>query len=928
MNYDNVLALERYGETYLQNLKKIPDENTIRECIIMFKPVVPEVTEEEVEQAIFNLETRNYITMDSGITLRNNDTYRKWYHNSKASRGTVYWDRYQRFLLEDSRLPIQVIDKIDEAAEEIMDSLADPKHDSDFDRKGLVIGAVQSGKTSNYIALMNKAADSGYKTIILLTGTIEKLRRQTQVRVDEGFSGTDSKNQTTNKQNIPLGVGKYKELPVTSYTGTDKDFNIAEAIKIDDQKGPVVFVLKKNKSVLEKLQGWLKAHNVNHLTGKIESPLLLIDDEADNASVNTSKEKNSPTIINKLIRDILKMFSKSSYVGFTATPFANIFIDPQFEDKNGNDLFPRDFITLLEQPSNYVGPSDMYPEEGRYNFMIRNNDDVESVLPLMHKNGDILSTIPESLKDAIMIFFLANAVRDLRGQTESHRSMLIHISRFISVQNDVKSKIDIYVNELKKEIKNYILSTEKNKTIDKFQRLYESEFLNSKMSIKERQDRDESWEEIKKYLFEAVMPIQVKVVNSGNATKDMNYDDYEGGLRIIAIGGLSLARGLTLEGLMTSYFYRNTKMYDTLMQMGRWFGYRNGYVDLCRLWTSSESAEWYAHIAEATEELRWEIKKMQAQNKKPIEFGLKVRSAEDTPLIITARNKMRSTETMKLHRSLNGQMIETPILSSKKEDNKGNFDILERWLVEMYPDYYITDTNSIELDKYTFKNIPKKHIVDLLSLLKFPLINDIESTITNIKNKNSKIIEKWDVVVASNNKNIGREVTFGPFEINPLQRQFDLFGVVKDVRLSGSKRRLGVTDYAKGGLTKSEFDKINKSVLEQRKDSTKKKGIKTASENMYFNTGISRNPLLVIYPIILKPTDKDILLKNEINKFVEENSQVFTGISIGIPDIKNMENIIYEYEINVVLQRERYGLPIGYEEDFDFEDEDDEELME
>lgn len=933
MNKSNIRTLEIYGETYIKNLKKVPDEKVIRSSITQFRPIVPNVTSEEVEEAIKNLEKRYYITMDSGVVLRNKETYKKWYFNSQSKRGTSYWDRYQRYLLEEARMPSQVVDKIGEAADEIMDSLADPQLDTNFSRKGLVIGAVQSGKTSNYIALMNKATDSGYKVIILLTGTIEKLRRQTQVRVDEGFSGSDSKAQTVQKKNVWVGVGKYAEKPVTSYTRTDKDFSIQEAIKIEDQRGPVVFVIKKNKSILERLENWLKQHNRNPLTGMIESPLLLIDDEADNASVNTAQEDRNPTIINQKIRNILKLFSKSSYVGFTATPFANIFIDPQFESKEGDDLFPRDFISLLEQPSDYVGPNDMYHEQGIYHYMIRNNNDVEHILPLSHKNGSSFHTIPESLKDAIMIFFIANAIRDIRGHEKTHRSMLIHISRFIIVQNNIKEKIDAYVKELKREIKHYILVPNESDTIKRFKHLYEKEFSSSDFDGVEKKAVKETWDQIQEIIFESVMPIQVKVVNSGNAAKDMNYDDYEDGLRIIAIGGLSLARGLTLEGLMTSYFYRNTKMYDTLMQMGRWFGYRFDYEDLCRLWTSSESADWYAHIADATEELRWEIKKMAAQNKKPIEFGLKVRSAEDAPLIITAKNKMRATERIRMHRSLNGQMIETAILSKNMDDNEANYQVINDWLNENNS-YNVSNLSDLQLKKPTLKNVPKDNVIQLLDLLNFPLVNDIKSITSSIKTSKSLIFDKWDIVINSiKNKDDRLPTKYGSFDVYPSSHQFDLWGTQGDVRLSGSNKRMGSVDNAKGGLTIDQFRLIERHVRKQREDSGKNKRgeLKRASENMYFNTGISRNPLIVIYPVFLKETDKDLPNKKEINDFAHQIEKPLTGIAIGIPDINNVENVIYEYEINVVMQRERLGLPVGsIDEDDEFyaDDEDDESLME
>ena len=241
--------------------------------------------------------------------------------------------------------------------------------------RGLCIGDVQSGKTSTYIGLINKAADAHYRVIILLTGTIEKLRRQTQQRIDEGFIGLDSYAFTLEKDNVQVGVGAID--PNTSgwaVTSTTSDFNAATAKKIVGQlnniSAPVILVLKKNKSVLEKLERWLRFYNANKTTKKIDLPMLLIDDEADNASVNTKKD-DEVTAINKGIRKLLVLFEKANYVGFTATPYANIFIDPDTEKEMlDHDLFPRDFIYALEAPSNYIGARSIFGENAPYAYML------------------------------------------------------------------------------------------------------------------------------------------------------------------------------------------------------------------------------------------------------------------------------------------------------------------------------------------------------------------------------------------------------------------------------------------------------------------------------------------------------------------------------------------------------------------------------
>lgn len=943
MNKEIIRAIEDLTSTMLPNdtPEKITEEvikNTVNQIIplIKLKFGISEISKKYIETAVVNLEERYAITMDTGVLLKE-DNYKKWYHSSKSERDTEYWDRFKRYLEKDEKLSLNVINKIEEASEDIMDVLGDPKSLVNFQRRGLVIGAVQSGKTSNYTALINKAADSGYKVVILLTGTIEKLRRQTQTRIDEGFVGADSKKIIEEKRrgkNIQLGVGKYnKNINVASFTTSEKDFDSKGLnVKLSSVTDPVIFVIKKNKSILEKLYQWLKEKNADLATGVVDLPLLIVDDEADNASVNTNNPEKDPTAINKGIRNLLKLFNKYSYIGFTATPFANIFMDPQIDKEKNDDLFPKDFIYLLEQPSNYVGPSQMYAENGQYNYMIRHNDDMEEVLELKHKNGTSFYTLPSSLKKAIQLFLITNAIRDLRGQENKHRSMLIHVSRFISVQKEVQQQVKNYFNNAKTVIKDYAAEKEEHPFIQELHALFDKEYgieQNAKYgeNIFEKIQINESWEEVKEALYKAVSPIQIHTVNSGTASKRMNYDEYEEGLRIIAIGGLSLARGLTLEGLTISYFYRNTKMYDTLMQMGRWFGYRDGYVDLCRLWTSEESASWYAHIAEATEELRTEIKRMSWENRRPTDFGLKVRSAEDTPLIVTARNKLKHSEQIKLVRQLNGRMTETAILPSNKNEVEANNNIIERWLLSN-KQYLVKNISELGIEKPTFIDVPKEKIIDLLSLVEYPYMNEFSKDnnfVNEIKKSESKVFEKWNVIVATNQPKKGLiSRNFGGIDIYPVTRSFDFFGTGNYIRMSKSKKRLGSTNYAMAGLMKEEKEAIENNVnslLQGQKN--RSGGQKAATQNMYFNTGISRNPIVVIYPVQLldsKGADK------EVDKYVGEIEQLITGMSIGIPDIKGIQSEVYEYLVNKVYQMELIEGSSNRSDWDEYYDEDDDEI--
>lgn len=302
---------------------------------------------------------------------------------------------------------------MDDILDNLTDLLGNPKSKKSFQRRGLIIGDVQSGKTSNYTGLLCKAADAGYEAIVLLTGTIEKLRKQTQLRIDEGFVGMDSSAMIKQKENNIIGVGKYNPsiYPIV-LTSTMNDFktNIANnlSFKIGVTNSPILFVIKKNVSTLKNLNKWLKIQNSNS-NDKIDHSLLVIDDESDNASVNTNSEEKNPTTINGQIRELLSLFNRASYVGFTATPFANIFIDPDTTDSMfKEDLFPKDYIYCLNAPTNYIGARDIFSEEGKYRnlLMTINKEEIEKYIPSNHKRDYIIYNIPNDMKEAINTFYL------------------------------------------------------------------------------------------------------------------------------------------------------------------------------------------------------------------------------------------------------------------------------------------------------------------------------------------------------------------------------------------------------------------------------------------------------------------------------------------------------------------------------------------
>lgn len=437
-------------------------EDSIANLVDTFSRIYP-ISKEEKEEVVKSLHSRFEIRMDRGAVVKEQD-HHPWYFSAKKTINNEFWERYVSYLIKEKGFPPGVINSLDAATDEMMDLLGNPTTENDFQRRGLVIGDVQSGKTATYTALINKAADAGYGVIILLTGTIEKLREQTQKRLDEGFIGLDSTAFTQGRNQVFVGVGNYNpKISGWAVTSTVSDFRKSTAQQLIGQlsgiSAPVLFVLKKNKSVLESLEQWLRLYNTSG-ERKISKPMLLIDDEADNASVNTKTDED-PTIINSGIRKLLKLFLQANYVGFTATPFANIFIDPDSnQEMLEDDLFPKDFIYALEAPSNYVGARSIFSEDGQHSYMLKSNDDCEEYIPEKHKKDFLFQELSPSLKEAIASFFIANVIRDLRGQEKTHRTMLVNISRFIAVQEQIAKVIDGFVREIQREIKNYYLIEE------------------------------------------------------------------------------------------------------------------------------------------------------------------------------------------------------------------------------------------------------------------------------------------------------------------------------------------------------------------------------------------------------------------------------------------------------------------------------------
>jgi hypothetical protein len=595
----------------------------------------------------------NVWTGSAQILVGDDPGHHEWISTKRDQIAWSFWSRFRQHV--EGTLPPNVVVELDESTTTVLGQLEDPGRSGSWRRQGLIVGHVQSGKTGHYTGLICKAADAGYKVVIVLSGIHNSLRAQTQIRLDEGFLGYARAFGDATKTRVPMGVGLLDSTPVAdSVTTRDErgDFSQqkAQGFQIHAGGNVLLFVVKKNAKVLKNLIEWAKLSakkpvgEGRNVVGDV--PLLVVDDEADQASVDTNVQAfdektgapdpdHDPKAINRLIRILLETFERRAYVGYTATPFANVFVHPDGYTKEcGDDLFPKHFIINLSAPNNYFGPTRVFgatveglPDHGAVPSRIRFVDDSEEWVPASHKSGLVprvggKDDVPASLHCAIRSFILACAARRARGQETQHKSMLVHVTRFTAVQSQVHLQVRKVVETLKTRWRAR-KSTSGDALQAELQRMWEVDFAQTAGA---HGGVHVAWSLIEQHVWPVLDMIKVMQINA-KASDALIYEEHKkGGLHVIAVGGDKLSRGLTLEGLTVSYFLRSSRMYDTLMQMGRWFGYRPGYEDLCRLYLTQELAEWYGHITEASDELRAEFDRMVLQGSTPNEYGLRVRT--------------------------------------------------------------------------------------------------------------------------------------------------------------------------------------------------------------------------------------------------------------------------------------------------------------
>lgn len=558
-----------------------------------------------------------------GATVRRGPEKRpSWY---SGARRNGEWANYREVL--EGKLPSTAVTSIGDSTESITADLADPRKPHDK-HKGLVVGYVQSGKTANYAGVISKAIDQGYRIIIVLSGMHSNLRRQTQERLT-----ADLRTQT-------LRAIKRPRLSFVPLTTADADIADLESHIgfLNSKDNVLIGVVKKNVTRLDRVAAFLRAVNEEDPHMLIERPVLIIDDESDQATPNSSKAGAKISAINRAIRGIWKEVRTGTYVAYTATPFANIFINPHDRE----DLYPEDFVTTLPRPEGYMGAAEFFGSlsedagegmDGSTRFARLVCPQSTDVLTPQGRDLDSYSPqmVPE-LRRALHWFLIATAVKRLRGMGSSHSSMLVHTSHRVRAHELLADVLESYLSEL---------FDDPDAVEAQMQEVFGQE-IDSASDLRGGKPRPEwpsVWAEIRSMLEKRGV-----IVRTDNAaSKDRLEYPADDPQTVIAVGGGTLSRGLTLEGLVVSFFLRTSNAYDTLLQMGRWFGFRHGYADLVRVWVAPGLIEDYAFLARVEEDLRSEIKRMDEDGLTPRHVGLKV-LLHPGRLQITAGNKMRAAK--------------------------------------------------------------------------------------------------------------------------------------------------------------------------------------------------------------------------------------------------------------------------------------------
>lgn len=834
----------------------------------------------------------------------------------------TFWPRLDRYLRRVDELEPAKVLELDRSTDKTLELLESPSREGRWDRRGLVVGHVQSGKTSHYTALAAKALDAGYQIIIILAGVHNSLRAQTHERIDEYLIGRDSaalleavrQQRTTVESGQRIGVSDFdlkRGVPdpvVSILTCTNSndtgDFKTVVATQVGLQVGPgsrLVMVVKKNATILRNLVDWMRLQNAVPGTAgpdrRVPAPTLVVDDEADHASINTRDPDQDPTTINRLIRELLMAFDRVSLVGYTATPFANIFIpldvNPANQARFGDDLFPRSFIVNLKPPSDYIGPDRVFGHPGDESINIPERPPVPMFIPVKdagtwmpdkHKKDHYPGAVPPSLQEAVRLFVLVCAARAARGDEQVHNSMLVHATRFVNVQSRVAEQIEAELNALR-NVLSFGAPGNSRSERQTMKDLWDEQILRKheefRVQLGEECPSLPALDEVWKRVDAALKRITVMRVN-GTSADALKYSKNPEGVYVIAIGGDKLSRGLTLEGLSVSYFLRTSNMFDTLLQMGRWFGYRPGYSDLCRVYTTPTLYAAFREIALAMEDLRADLDLMADTKKTPLEFGLRVRTPQDG-LVITSANKIRRGDPVQVR-------FADSIIQTLEIPRRGDQAVENRAAVRTLIEELGTAQRKVRGENsphYLWHNVGVDKVLEFLSRYEAFSTPSFFTRCTAIRNYIRQQVEKgeltgWTVAVVSK-RSSPRQVRLGAYDVNLVERGKDSTPAPEDrLRMRGV---VGSEEEALD-LSKAEYDVADAARASKADDAPKFR------ETVRNQRPASRG-LLLIYPLKVRGED------------LRPGEDFIPAVAISFPASKTAQPL--SYTVNDVW-KQQYGL--------------------
>ena len=845
-----------------------------------------------------HINSLKFLTGNEGMSLTKDDS--KTFEEKKNKIAQLksipmwkHWDAYVNHLKTNKGYGGHIVNSIDTDTDNIIQNFPLPEEKDEFCIRGLVCGFVQSGKTMNYAGLINKAIDMGYDIILVLAGIPSILRNQGQRRMEYDVVGID----TLTGRKVGIGEKFENTTPIEIYTKRDRkepygikdlngDFTIERMRNLPPYSGnkQIIMVVKKNKDILEPIYKWLTTLPVyNKITGKIENhSLLIIDDESDHASINFENKNEEPSTINRQIRKILKLFKKNALVGYTATPFANIFLDPSEKD----DLFPKDFIYLLSPPKEYLGPFEFFRmnrEGANIPSLLRVTDKVDAkVLKEKYsihdwdyqKNG-----INPSLRKAIDSFLITGGIRRLRGQAYEHHSMLIHISVSTTSHNDVRKAVQDYIDDIKKNVLENEVDFEFWKRIKS---LWQDDFIKTSRKMENVDSKnlkqnviyemDFMFSEVKVEIIEFLKELQR--VFKINGEKDSDFLDYDSfkkehgrGMKVICVGGSILSRGYTIEGLTCSYYTRNSLQFDTVLQCGRFFGYRPGYRDLVRVYTSQENQKTLRVSAQTLFRLVEQFKEMSMKGKTPEEFGFYIEEILEgyKP---TSKKRMRKYEPVDTSFSKFSSDVASFILDDKI--NEQNLNLTNKFIESLGVPFNKEDISWRSVDSFKIAEYLVNLKISKYSRFQEALL--LKSYIEEV-NKKFNHLKYFDVVLVKVKRNGGTPLKVGGYNIKSSQRKTELkegelkYAEVNEGRaLTGSHLLLSLTK-AERALFNKKHDNTNSITENKVRPFRRRRGV------------------LIIYTFCPEHINKELRLKGK-----DKIKEAPIGLHISLPECRRYQN--------------------------------------